>query len=116
VGFSFLQDLGGGAGLSDVSDGGGNGITNALENIGVNFAAGAADVGVAALSNSAGVSPYQLAATGAGLALNSSLLTRRPGSSFPIGQALGLSPNVLVLGGIVVVSLLAYAIVFRRKG
>jgi len=110
-----LQDLGGLGGTSDVSDynSGGSQIISALENVGVNFAAGAANVGVAALGNSLGVSPSQLAQNSAALAYNSALLTRPPGTVSPIGAALGVSPTLLVVGGLLVVGLIGYAI-FRK--
>ena len=78
-----LQDLGGGGGLAGVSESrGGTGILSALENIGVNFAAGAATVGLSAIGKAAGVSPVY--SNPAALAYNSSLLTRPPGSVSPV--------------------------------
>jgi len=115
-----LQDIGSG-GWSGVSEafggngdsGGGNGIVSALENIGVNFAAGAATVGLSALGKSAGVSSAY--ANPAVLAYNSALLTRRPGTVSPVGAAIGVSGNTLVFGGLVLAGLVLWA-AFRRKG
>jgi hypothetical protein len=119
VAFSFLQDNGGLTGFGDVSDqtldtgDGGSAITSALENIGVNFAAGAANVGVAALGNAAGVTPGQLAANASLLGYNSALLTSRPGSISPFRAATGVSSNVLVFGGLLIAGLVVYALVKR---
>ena len=117
--FSFLQDNGGLSGFGDVSDqtldggDGGSAITSAFQNIGLNLAAGAANVGVGALENAAGVSPYQLAQNSAFLGANSALLTSRPGSVSPFRAATGISPNTLVFGGLLIAGLLAYA-VFKK--
>jgi hypothetical protein len=117
--FSFLQDNGGLFGPADLSDqslpssDSGSGIIDAFKNIGLNLASGAATVGVGYLANQAGVSPAQFAATGGSLAYNSSLLTARPGTRTPLGAALGVSPNVLVIGGALVLGLIAFA-VFRK--
>ena len=115
--FSFLQDNGGLTGFGDVSDqtldsgDGGSGISSAFQNIGLNLAAGAANVGVGAFENAAGVSPYQLAQNSAFLGANSALLTSRPGSISPFRAATGISSNTLVLGGFLLVGLLVYAAV-----
>ena len=118
-----LQDIGSGGwsgvsemfgGNGDTGDGNGkNGILSALENIGVNFAAGAATVGLSALGKSAGVSSAYT--NPAALAYNSALLTRRPGTVSPVGAAIGVSGNTLVFGGLVLAGLVLLA-VFRRKG
>ena len=110
-----LQDTGGG-GWGSVSESfGGSGdtgtgdITSALENIGVNFAAGAASVGLSALGSSAGVAsayPY---------ASNPSLLTRPPGS-LPYGSSLGTGSNGVVLVGVLLVGGLLLFAAFGRKG
>jgi hypothetical protein len=110
-----LQDTGG-SGWGSVSESfGGNGdtgydssgITSTLENIGVNFAAGAASVGLNALGKSAGVSsPYGYSSP--------SILTRPPGSLPTYGAGVGGNGVVLVgvlLGG----GLLLFA-AFGRKG
>jgi len=112
-----------GFGLQDIADWGGDGsspdnsgnggILSALENIGVNFAAGAATVGLGALGRSAGVSSAYT--NPAALAYNSALLTRRPGTVSPVGAAIGVSGNTLVFGGLVLAGLVLWA-VFRRKG
>ena len=110
-----LQDLGGGGGLSGVSETrGGTGILSALENIGVNFAAGAATVGLSAIGKAAGVSPVY--SNPAALAYNSSLLTRPPGTVSPVGAALGVSGNALLIAGVLLVGGLMFAVAFRRKG
>jgi len=115
VAFSFLQDNGGWSGAGDTSDqtldsgGGGSLITSSLENIGINFAAGAAGVGLAALGSSAGVSPSQVG-------YSTALLSARPGTVSPFGVAAGASllnsPLVLV-GGLLIGGLVLYAIVKR---
>ena len=111
-----LQDLGGGGGLAGVSEArGGSGIISALENIGVNFAAGAATVGLSALAKSQGVS--QAYANPAAVAYNTSVLTRPPGQVSPIGAALGVSGDSLLLAGVLLVGgLVAFAALLRRKG
>lgn len=117
--FSFLQDNGGLSGFGDVSDqtldggDGGSAITSALDNIGLNLAAGAANVGVGALENAAGVSPSQLAQNSAFLGANSALLTSRPGSVSPFRAATGVNPNVFVFGGLLIAGLVVYALVKR---
>lgn len=117
--FSFLQDNGGLSGFGDVSDqtldssDGGSSIVSAFQNIGVNLAAGAANVGVGALENAAGVSPYQLAQNSAFLGSNSAILTSRPGSVSPFRAVTGVSSNLLVFGGLLIAGLVAYA-VFKK--
>ncbi len=116
-----LSDIGGGSGWGGVSesfggngDVGGGGITSALENIGVNFAAGAAAVGLGALGNSAGVSSAYT--NPASLAYTSSVLTRRPGTFSPVGAALGVGGNSLLFAGVLIVGgLIAFA-ALRKKG
>jgi hypothetical protein len=112
-----LQDTGGG-GWGSVSEnfGTGNGdtgtgdITSALENIGVNFAAGAASVGLGAIGRSAGVS------SGYGsFSSNPGLLTRPPGS-LPYGSSLGTGSNGVVLVGVLLVGGLLLFAAFGRKG
>ena len=106
-----LQTLGT---IGDVADTGGNddgGILSSFENLGVNLAAAAGTVGIQALGNNLGVSPYY--SNPAAIAYNSSLLTRRPGSVSPIGAALGVSGNALLFGGILLVGLVAFA-AFRK--
>jgi hypothetical protein len=110
-----LQDTGSGGWGSVPESFGGNGdtgtgdITSALENIGVNFAAGAASVGLGAIGRSAGVSsaynPY---------VNNPAYLTRPPGSAIPYGSAFGASGNTLFLGVLLVGGLLVFAAM--RKG
>ena len=114
-----LQVIGSGGGWSGVSenfgaDTGNGSITSALENIGVNFAAGAATVGLGALGRSAGVS--SLYTNPAALAYNSSLLTRRPGTFSPVGAALGVSGNALLFAGVLLVGGLVLFAAFRGKG
>lgn len=112
--FSFLQDNGGFGGFGDVSDpslsSGSSGITSALENIGVNFAAGAAGVGLSALGNSAGVSPSQVG-------YNTALLSSRPGTLSPLGVAAGTtllnSPGLLLFGGLMIGGLVLFAVLRR---
>ena len=110
-----LQDTGG-SGWGSVSEDFGNGgngdtgysgITSALENIGVNFAAGAASVGLNALGKSAGVSsPYGYSSP--------SLLTRPPGSLPTYG--VGVGGNGVVLVGVLLVGGLLLFAAFGRKG
>jgi hypothetical protein len=108
-----LQDIGSGGWGGVPESFGGSGdtgtgdITSALENIGVNFAAGAATVGLGAIANNAGVSSSSLA-------YGSSALTRRPGTASPYGAALGASGNTLILGGLLIGGLLLF--VALRKG
>lgn len=104
----------GGGGLSGISDKltDGGGIISALENIGVNFAAGAATVGLSALAKKGGVS--QAYANPAALAYNSALLTRPPGSVSPIGAALGVSGNALLIAGVLLVGGLVVFAAFRK--
>jgi len=113
-----LQDIGAGGWGGVAESVGGNGdtgdgsITSALENIGINFAAGAATVGLGALGKSAGVSSAYT--NPAALAYNSALLTRRPGTFSPAAAALGLSgggsglliAGVLLVGGLLLVAAL----------
>jgi len=114
----MLQELGGLGGTPDVgtwdTDNSGNSVLSALENIGVNFAAGAATVGLSAIGKAAGVSPVY--SNPAALAYNSSLLTRPPGSVSPVGAALGVSGNALLIAGVLLVGGLMFAVAFRRKG
>ena len=112
-----LQDIGSGGWGGVSEDLGGNGdsgqsssIFSALENVGVNFAAGAAAIGLNSLGKSAGVqssySPYN----------NPANLTRNPGTLVgPPRVNAGLSSNTLVLGGLVLAGLVLYA-AFRRRG
>ena len=110
-----LNDLGGSGGLTGVSESRGSGIVSALENIGINFAAGAATVGLSALAKSQGVS--QAYANPAAVAYNTSVLTRPPGQVSPIGAALGVSGDSLLLAGVLLVGgLVAFAALLRRKG
>jgi hypothetical protein len=111
-----LQDTGG-SGWGSVSENFGNGngdtgtgdITSALENIGVNFAAGAASVGLSAIGKSAGVS------SGYGsYGYNPGLLTRPPGSLPAYGAGVG-SNGVVLVGVLLVGGLLLFA-AFGRKG
>lgn len=115
-----LQDIGSGGGWSGVAENfGGNGdtgdgsITSALENIGVNFAAGAATVGIGALGNAAGVSSAYT--NPAAIAYNSSLLTRRPGTVSPLGAAVGVSGNTLVFAGVLLIGGLVLFAAFRPR-
>ena len=113
-----LQDTGG-AGWGSVSEnfgnggngdtGGDNGILSALENVGVNFAAGAASVGLSAIGKSAGVS------SGYGsYGYNPGLLTRPPGSLPAYGA--GVGGNGVVLVGVLLVGGLLLFAAFGRKG
>jgi hypothetical protein len=114
-----LQDIGSGGwggvaeNLGGNGDTGNNGIVSALENIGVNFAAGAATVGLQAFGKSQGVSSAYT--NPAAVAYNSSLLTRRPGTVSPIGAALGVSGNSLLFAGVLLVGGLVLFAAFRRK-
>src|SRR5712692_1639779 len=110
-GLQDIMDFGGDGSSPDSS--GNGGILSALENIGLNFGAGAASIGLAALGKSAGVSSAYANPTA--LAYNSALLTRRPGTVSPVGAAIGVSGNTLVFGGLVLAGLLVWA-VFRKKG
>jgi hypothetical protein len=107
-----LQDLGAGSGWSSVNesnDGGSSGIVSSLESIGVNFAAGAAGVGLGALANNAGVSPYQAN-------YNSALLTARPGSVSPFSVAAGNAfgnNSLLIVGGLLIGGLVLVALLRR---
>jgi hypothetical protein len=111
-----LQDIGGGGGgWGGVSESfGGNGdtgdgsITSALENIGVNFAAGAASVGLGALGRSAGVSASPAS-------INGGYLTRRPGTYSP-GVALGVGGNGVVIAGVLLIGGLLLFAAFRGRG
>jgi hypothetical protein len=111
-----LQDIGSGGGWSGVAENfGGNGdtgdgsITSALENIGVNFAAGAASVGLGALGKSAGVSaPYG--------SQNPYYLTRRPGTVSPLGASLGVGGNGVVIAGVLLIGGLLVLAAFRGRG
>jgi hypothetical protein len=115
-----LQDIGSGGGWGGVSenfgpngdtggDTGNSGIVSSLENIGVNFAAGAASVGLQALGKSQGISsgygvtPYQL--------------TRRPGTVSPYGVGFGSGggSSIRFVGVLLVGGLIVFA-AFRRKG
>lgn len=116
VAISFLQDYGGLGGISDVADKSTFNITDALENIGTNFLAGAANVGVAALGNAAGVTPQQIAGNATALAYNSALLTRPPGTVSPFSAALGVSPTTLVVGGVLIAGLFALVLIGRKRG
>jgi len=119
-----LQDLGGGSGWGGVSeafggngDSGDNGIFSALENIGVNFAAGAATVGLSALGKSAGVSTAYAPVGSRDFALNSSQLARRPGSAPPgVAASLGVRSNGIVFAGVLLIGGLLVFAAFRRKG
>jgi hypothetical protein len=107
-----LNDLGAGAGWSSVNesnDGGDSGIVSSLENIGVNFAAGAAGVGLGALANTARVSPYAAS-------YGTSVLTARPGSFTPFSLAASssLANNpLLIVGGLLVGGLILVALLRR---
>ena len=109
-----LQDTGGSGWGSVSEDFGGNGdtgyggITSSLENIGVNFAAGAAAVGLGALGNSVGVQ-------NAYPAYGADSLTRPPGSLPTYRAGFGVSSNVMVVGVLLVGGLLLFA-AFGRKG
>jgi hypothetical protein len=111
-----LQDIGSGGGWGGVSenfgpngDTGNSGIVSSLENIGVNFAAGAASVGLQALGNSQGVST--------GYGASPYALTRRPGTGSPFGVGFGSGggSSILFVGVLLVGGLIALA-AFRRKG
>src|SRR5712691_2633222 len=99
------MDFSGGGESPD--NGGNQGILSAFENIGLNFAAGAATVGLSALGKSAGVSSAYT--NPASVAYNSALLTRRPGTVSPVGAAIGVSGNTVVFGGLVLVGLVLWA-------
>jgi hypothetical protein len=115
VAFSFLQDNGGWNGPGDVSDqtlqsgGFGSVLTNSLENIGVNFAAGAAGIGLSALGSTAGVSPSTVG-------FNTALLSSRPGSLSPLGVAAGtslLNSPMVIVGGLLIGGLLLVVLLKR---
>ena len=107
-----LQDLGNVGDVADYSGGdGSNPIVSSLENLGVNLASAAGTVGIQALGNNLGVSPYYT--NPAAIAYNSSLLTRRPGSFSPLAGALGVSDNTFLFGGILLVGLVAF-VAFRK--
>lgn len=98
--FSFLQDLGGISGTPDTgvddTESGDSGILSALENVGVNFAAGAASVGLNSLAKSSGTAPV-VAPYSAGT------LARPAGSNayasrVPFSQS-GISTTTLLVGG-----------------
>jgi hypothetical protein len=112
-----LQDIGSGGGWSGVSenigmngDSGNSGIVSALENIGVNFAAGAATAGLGYLGKATGTNTSPAA-----LAYNSALLTQRPGTVSPVGAALGVSGNALLLAGVVLIGGLLLVTAFRGR-
>jgi|SRR5579859_1617742 len=104
-----LQDSMDFGGTAESFDSNGNdGIVSALENIGVNAAAGAASVGLSYLGKSAGVqsaySPY-----------NSALLTQNP-SLLARGPYASAGSNSIVLVGFLLIGGLLLFAAFRRKG
>lgn len=104
-----LQDSMDFGGTQEAFDSTGNsGIISDLENIGVNFAAGAATVGLGALSKSAGVSvPY-------GSALTPYNITQRPGTLVP--PISPISSNTILLGGVLIAGLLVFIALRGKKG
>ena len=115
-----LQDIGSGGWGGVAENFGSNGdtgsgdITSALENIGVNFAAGAATVGLGALGKSAGISSAYT--NPAALAYNSALLTQRPGTVSPVGAALGVNGNTVVAAGVLLFGGLLALVFISRIG
>jgi hypothetical protein len=102
-GFQDSMDFSGGGDSPDSS--GNTGILSALENVGVNFAAGAATVGLGAISKSAGVqAPYGLTPYN---------ITRTPGTFAPMKPP--VSNNTIVFGGLVLAGLLVW-IALRGRG
>jgi hypothetical protein len=86
------------------------GIVSALENIGVNFAAGAAAVGLSALGKSQGVST-------AYPAYNPGALTRPPRSVPNYRGTYGASgSNVVLIGGALLIGGLLLFAAFGRRG
>lgn len=113
----MLQELGGLSGTPDVgtddSSSSDNGVLSAFENIGENFAAGAASVGLNALAKSAGTSPVVAP-------YSASTLAQRPGSSLYGYQAVRptsqpFSTGTLVVGGLFVVLALGFVVVIARR-
>jgi hypothetical protein len=103
-GLQDIMDFGGDGSSPDNS--GNSGILSALENVGVNFAAGAASIGLNALGRSAG--------TGITSAYASpGYLARNPGTP-PSRLNAGVSTNTLVFGGFLLAGLVLWA-AFRRK-
>ncbi len=118
--FSMLQELGGLGGTPDVgtndADNSGNSVLSALENIGVNFAAGAAAVGVNALARNTGTAPqFAPYSSGSSLRLNqqqaaynASLQARNNG---PLVFGTG---TLLVGGGLLLGTVFVLALLFRK--
>jgi hypothetical protein len=106
-----LLDSGGGSGWGGVAEDRPDGITGALQNLGVNLLGAAGTVGIQALGSKLGVSSYYT--NPAAISYNSALLTRPPGSVSPIGAALGVSGNALLFGGVLLIGLVAFA-AFRK--
>jgi len=108
-----LMDAANGSGWAGVADDRPDGILSSFENLGLNLAAAAGTVGIQALAKNTGVNSAY--ANPAAISYNSALLTQRPGRVSPVGAALGVSGNVLVFGGILLVGIIAFA-AFRKKG
>ena len=105
-GLQDSMDFGGTA--ENYDSNGSDGIFYALENIGVNFASGAASVGVSALAKSAGVAAPYAGYPGSSLALSPSLLARPT-------TALGTGSNTIILIGALLIGGLLF-VALRRKG
>jgi len=112
----MLQELGGIGGTPDVgtndADNSGNSVLSAIENIGLNFGAGAAAIGLNALAKSTGTAPQVPAySSGASLrygpqqiAYNAAVQAR---SAAPISNTtLFLGGGALLLGVVLIAALL----------
>ena len=114
-----LQDIGSGGwgGVSENTgpsgDSGGSGIISALENIGVNVAAGAASIGLQSLGKSQGVAaPYG----GVYSSYNPSLLTARPGTIPPYASyGAPVKGSTLAMAGFVILGGILLFAALRRK-
>lgn len=112
----MLQELGGIGGLPDIStndaDNSGNGVLSALENIGVNFGAGLAGVGLNALAAKAGTAPVVAP-------YSSGTLVRPPGSTAYAARlpqsGFTVSSGTLVVGGLALFAVIAVALIARGR-
>jgi hypothetical protein len=117
VAFSFLQDLGGISGTPDVgvddTESGDNGILSALENVGVNFAAGAASVGLNSLARSSGTSPVVAPYSSGTLARPAGSTAYATRSQLPASQP--FSTGTLVVGGLFLFLTLGVVVAISRR-
>jgi hypothetical protein len=83
-----------------------------LENIGLNFTAGLATVGLGGIAVKAGLNPS--IASPQNIAYNTRVLTSPPGSATGLSTSLGPNSSVIIVGGAIVVGLIALAVFSRR--